>query len=177
MKATTLISIAGLSFGPIFAFTIPRGQPDGIFSVYIDANGTETHSRLAYASTTIPSTFSTISKRSRLAETYLANCWGRDLDHDATDTANADLDQQCNSGVSVGRMMSIYAKRGGVVAFACNRRSAEPQRCFAQGRDICSQRITNKCGRYVSGECWADPDVWGPGNPNYGYAEDTANFC
>lgn len=173
-----LISLAALLTGPALAFRVPQGQPDGVYSVHLDANGTEFHQWLADPSAPLPNTPPSISKRTpQLSESYLVNCWGRNLDHEATDAANADLDRQCSTGVLVSRGNSIYAKRGGVVAFACNRRADYTVRCEGWVRSMCSERITGRCGRYVSGECWADPQAWGPGNSNYGYAEENAGFC
>ena len=157
------------------AFTIPEGQPDGVYEVSI-VDGREIHTLAQTISTTDTGISSSRAFRRSVNTNILAKraavtCGGDGLDHNDTDFANNELDKQCLwEGPTAGRVearRSLYSIRGCTVAYVCNFSSSKnPYVCTPQIRRQRSAEITNWCGLYRSG--WANE-----GENSYGYE----NFC
>lgn len=166
---------------PILAFTIPKGQTDGVYQVsYVD--GQEIHTlvnqtdQTAQPSSSPGLTASAKFRAKRDAHPYIT-CGGDALDHGYTDKANAELDEQCGNGAWVNAGHDFYSIANCVVAYYCNFYITS-NTCSAADRRTASADITNKCGWYQSG--WArSSNDWG--GDSYGY-EDICkasgnNFC
>ncbi|KAL3958827.1 hypothetical protein ACCO45_006989 [Purpureocillium lilacinum] len=137
MRALTLLTLAALGR----AATVPRSVADGIYGVSLDARGQEVHTRLPdRGNLTSPQDLSTYDRREE------KHNLGRTVD---------DLNTYCTSPIPAGAggkkfdFMSVYSKRGNVVAFACK----DPKFQWAQatGNDLglVMHAIGARCGRYV----------------------------
>lgn len=103
-----------MHFTPIFllaagalAFSVPKGQPDGVYQVYTAPDGTETHTSLRglnddsiEARSAIPGKFSLASKRQVPGIDNNISCGGYNLPRGDTDAANGALDAQCGGGAN-----------------------------------------------------------------------------
>lgn len=153
-------------------FSIPEGQPYGAYSVYLDSNGTQVHTKLD----TTPSVAVRQSHGAKIRRDHppdaQVKCGDSLLDPADTDAANADLDGQCNgaAGTFVPGEHNFYAFSGGTVAFFCN--FDDDSRCDAVTRRGFSLAITGICGSYHAGEVKIkDKDI------SYGYDHASAKFC
>lgn len=174
MKLSLALLTALSSSLLVSGFTIPADQPDGVYEVSIDSNGEYVHTKVADPTDIAPENTvvqrSRITKRSGLDQIY---CFNQDvLNSGDTDAANANLDSQCGpNGHGVGSHLSVYAKRGGTVAYCCNNRS-QGNTCYASTRQQASRLITDKCGRYVPGAAYDSG-----AHLTYGYQGVNYNFC
>lgn len=95
----SLLNLA-LFAAPIFAFTIPDGQPDGLYGVSYDADGKEIHTLIQENLEIAPAAGYTSNSAkfltSKRDNSY--QCGGDALNQGDTDTANANIDQQCGNG-------------------------------------------------------------------------------
>jgi hypothetical protein len=88
------------------AFTVPQGQPDGVYEVYTAPDGTETHTFLRGLNDTVearndvPGKFSLANKRQVSGVVNDIGCGGYTLPSGDTDAANNALDAQCGGGAS-----------------------------------------------------------------------------
>ena len=162
-------------------FTIPDGQPDGVYSVHIDANGTEIHTLLSLPdeinNASLPRSIVVNAKdvrKRQQADDFDVVCAGYDLGPGDTDTANALLDMQCGSGSIVKWGEDFYAISGCTVAYFCNFSDTFIIAvCSAYERGQADLAITNACGLYRAGWTDGDEDILADINYSYGYE----NFC
>lgn len=172
--------LAGLLLAsPIFAFTIPEGQASGLYSVSYDEDGKETHTlvRLSDPNEVIPTQGLTNSAKFKFEKRdFTYTCGGDALNPGDTDRANAELDQQCGAGNTVGANKDFYSIVGCTVAYYCNWQPA-PSACSYSRRQDISRGITDKCGLYQSG--WSN-NSWDDSG-SYGYEDFCKapgnNFC
>lgn len=156
-------------------FSIPEGQPYGVYSVHLDVNGTQVHTKLDTAPSVAASQPHGAKFRRGHRNTPEAEVQCSDygiLDAADTDAANAELDDQCNGadGVFVPKKHNFYAFSGGTVAFFCN--LGDDTRCDAVTRAGFSLAVTGICGSYRAG--WGtipEQDI------SYGYDHASAKFC
>ena len=153
MRALTLLTLAALGR----AATVPRSVADGIYGVSLDARGQEVHTRLPdRGNLTSPQDLSTYDRREerhnlgRTVDDLNTYCTCNvDLKVRDTDDAVIDLRFQLGPGGKKFDFMSVYSKRGNVVAFACK----DPKFQWAQatGNDLglVMHAIGARCGRYV----------------------------
>lgn len=160
MRLTSFV----LHLAPVLAFTIPKGQPDGVYEVsYVD--GQEIHSHVE------PNSMKALRAEGQTEDAQAkfkrggVVCGGDALNHGDTDKANGSLDAQCGNGARVGGRLSYYSIAGCTVAYYCNF-DVQPKYCYASSRQQASRDITGTCGAYKSG--WTNP-----GYDSYGYE----NFC
>lgn len=177
-------SLLAIIFVAASGFQIPEDSANGVYIVAIDAEGNEQHTLLdrPLEQTTPDDTSSASPQGPKLLSSddkTRTLCWmTKDLNHADLDSANHDLDQQCNAmnaEVPVGAIaagLSIYALHNGVVAYFCNY-NAGPDRCDSGTRAASSAMITESCGWYNSGE------VLTSGNIDHAYGSDisSARFC
>ncbi|KAJ7664628.1 hypothetical protein DFH06DRAFT_1295781 [Mycena polygramma] len=127
------LALLSLFVSAVVCFTVPASQPDGVYMVTYNADGTETHSLLSRTTSngTIPAAASHILTRS--ANAYNA------------------LGQQCGGGAEVLGGRDFYSIRGCTVAYFCNYRSI-PDTCFqSEWVAVIQNAITPKCGSYWAG--------------------------
>ncbi|KAI0394886.1 hypothetical protein F5Y17DRAFT_425916 [Xylariaceae sp. FL0594] len=159
-------------------FTIPEGQPDGVYAVSYDAHGVPVHHFVSG-----PVEESVISPYVsgggggkpflHARQTDARKCEGHDLDHSNTDAAVEALKRQCDPAGAVGGGLDFYSVAGNTVAYLCNYASTS----VACTRNLLTDSyaaITANCGLYRSG--WRD--LTG-GNYRYsiGYEPYGNKFC
>lgn len=101
MRFTTITNALLLASGAL-AFTVPAGQPNGVYSVYTADDGTEVHELIGAASDVDPASIkgyaSGIShakdRRQISGVTNTVGCGGYELDHTNADSAAWALDAQ-----------------------------------------------------------------------------------
>lgn len=170
MQIKSLLLVAA-AIVTVLGFTIPEGQPEGVYSVQSKENRTDLHTRIAEPYT------GPITKRAF----YFLNFEPDDaritcghalnLDHTDTDAAGADIDRQCGSGALIVGGYNFYAIRGTTVSFVCNR-SWDNEYCDARTRDQFDRVITEYCGSYNAG--WVTIPYTGI---TYGYDIASSEFC
>ncbi|EAQ85485.1 predicted protein [Chaetomium globosum CBS 148.51] len=158
--ATYLGALFGALFaGPAAGWTIPADQPDGVYRVSYDANGTVAH-------TLIAPPLSPEEKRSLLS----APKPGRSLPSRIT---GRQLSNQCNPG-GIARGYDFYSIAGTTVAYVCNFGSTS-WTCTVNDLTNDYAHITAICGWYQSG--WRIR--WPATNrgAQIGYEPSWENFC
>ncbi|KAL1902914.1 hypothetical protein Sste5346_000826 [Sporothrix stenoceras] len=162
------------------AFTVPHGQPDGVYQVVIHPDGTEEHLLIdTIDNASINTRNEQIEARENLAEVpNYVGCYGTagPLSIPDTDAANNALDAQCSHFNDLEPKTSFYSKSGCVVAYFCNWDAG--WRCYPGTRQDWSRRITAQCGNYIGG--WAEYDDWDNIHYSYGYqdfCQGGNNFC
>lgn len=176
--------LAGLLLAsPIFAFTIPEGQAEGVYSVSYDEHGNETHTLVQpgdpneVVPTQSLSNPNSAKFKFEKRDDFTYTCGGDALNHQDTDDANRALDNQCGAGTNVvGGGMDFYSIVGCTVSYYCNFAWTSSVCSYSRRQDI-SGGITQACGWYMSG--------WSNQNPNdsgsYGYEDFCKapgnNFC
>ncbi|KAK7424542.1 hypothetical protein QQX98_000507 [Neonectria punicea] len=138
-----------------YAFTLPGGLSDGVYTVDVDEHGTEIHKRLPdveVARDTVEETdeeTSNLEKRFPTTRQFWCGC-AFPLDHNNCDLATADLKNQVTPGKSVKN--NYYSIKGNVVAFICN-----PYTTYggyysdAEYLGLIFRDISAQCGQYISG--------------------------
>lgn len=118
----------------VAAFTIPDGQPDGVYSVDIDASGNEVHTFLhdLPKENEVPALDSRYVNRRQVAGTDVVGCGNYPLGHGNTDAAVNGVVAQCGNGASVGKGHNFYSLSGCVVAYFCN---------LSGGNVLCKLRV------------------------------------
>jgi hypothetical protein len=167
----------------IVAFTIPDGQPNGVYEAYIAADGTEVHELImdapgsGSAEGDIAIASATISS-AKFAKRDFVGCGGRPLNADDTNKANSMLDAQCGGGASVPGGRDFYSIWGCTVAWACN--FAGTTNCFASERNNAALQIIAVCWKnaaWLSGWYRYENSVR---NIEYGFGDvcgGERNFC
>lgn len=82
------------------AYTIPEGQADGTYEVYMAPDGTEVHTLVettVEARSPIPDKFAMVNKR---ANTNIIQCGGYALPPTDVNNANFAVDARCGGGAS-----------------------------------------------------------------------------
>ncbi|KAH8899131.1 hypothetical protein GQ53DRAFT_802489 [Thozetella sp. PMI_491] len=130
------------------AFTIPEGQPDGIFAVLPDQTGAlVNHVQLkSWPAMDTPVRLS--AKLQRQAPTVTCGT-NKGLDKTDYDAAKASLDKLCSAGGSLPAHQSLYEKHGNVVTFLCSNGAGGSPPPAAAGP--CTTPISAQCGNYNSG--------------------------
>ncbi|KAB5522823.1 hypothetical protein GE09DRAFT_493808 [Coniochaeta sp. 2T2.1] len=145
-------------------FTIPEGQPNGRYMVYIRDDGTEHHERLGDIDTSAPAVE---HKRTEdITNTtmgvydpnlYSTKCMPEEgsgeLDHKSCDMANRNIDDLCSGGFDIENGKYYYFVFDCVVAYFCHlkTKSSRTVTCSPEERGATSLFITDKCGRYKPG--------------------------
>ncbi|KAL9075703.1 MAG: hypothetical protein Q9161_001455 [Pseudevernia consocians] len=172
-------------------WTIPEGQPNGVYSVSVDSSGKATHTFIR--DLIAPDHIEAPSKERRalgnsaklnierdLNGPYSITCGGYEMDRGDCDGAVANLKNQCGGGASVGGNLDYYAIDNSVVAYFCNFNSGATNCYFFDAADA-YQLITGTCGLYQAG--WDSLTAYyapngGPNYVSYGYENLGGNdFC
>ena len=174
-------------------FIVPEDIEQGVYSVFVDENGVAHHTKLNGTSSAplIDSIKQDETATNKVAKRQLGEygppnikCSSQDLDHGWCDEAVADLRGQCGNWLGVKGDHHIYAVRGNIAAFFCNRDG--PEWATAGRLADCTSnwigdylaKITNYCGWYRGG--WTEPhDDWGVPPVSIGYHHVGADkvFC
>lgn len=167
-------------------FTVPAGQPDGVYAVSYDDNGTAIHTIIGEAVSQeelsqiitardpepeLKSPSRILGKRQSDA-TYCGSSF-QNLDHGDTDAAVEALKRQCNPGTVPGGL-DFYSIAGSVVAYVCNHGSVNWV-CTRNGLTNDFALITNTCGLYKAG--WRVRWTQGNQGAQTGYEVSHAKFC
>ncbi|KAH7371950.1 hypothetical protein BKA66DRAFT_572518 [Pyrenochaeta sp. MPI-SDFR-AT-0127] len=157
MRFSNLASLLALA-ASAQAWVIPEGSTDGSYSVTINENGVETHTKLAESDAEIlylnESDLSSDALQRRGRDQVWCGC-GFNMNPGNCDAAVADLKNQLSNLIPSGT--AFYSIRGDVVAFACNRGSSNwIMNGNAYGEQLV--HITNLCGRYIAGSRQAGED-------------------
>lgn len=166
---------------PDEGFTIPANEGDGVYSVYINENGTAVHELIAPALSakekreiaardpTVLSGVSRIEARQHEALT----CGGYGLDRWSTDWAVEGLNRQCNPG-AINGWRSFYAIEGSTVAYICNL-AGDGWVCKRDEVSADFAHITRFCGSYRAG--WKNKSWHANLAAQIGYEDKGARFC
>ncbi|EJT69571.1 hypothetical protein GGTG_13187 [Gaeumannomyces tritici R3-111a-1] len=178
---------------PDGGFTIPKGLPDGIYSVSVDEAGVAHHTTVSTLSSRSEGAapldvLGAVKRRRSGGATLQKRDWGfdcgggREMNHQATDTAVDLLRRECGGGKTVGVGTHLYGigNSGGhqVAAFFCLFDHNPSERaCYNSEAGLRYEAITQVCGWYREG--WTD---WYSGSTKeytYGYhlVDDNKNFC
>lgn len=175
--------------GALFAalaagWTIPADQPDGVYRVSYDANGTAAHTLIAPPLTPEEKRSLLLAPKparsppSRIAgrqsdATYCGSTSDAALHHQSTDNAVQALKNQCNPG-GIASGYDFYSIAGSTVAYVCNFGSTS-WTCTVNDLTNDYAHITNICGWYQSG--WRIR--WPATNrgAQIGYEPSWENFC
>lgn len=110
------------------AFTIPAGQPNGVYSVKTDNNGNEVHTFLHdLLENNLQARDNRHINRRQVSGTDLVGCGNYAMNHGDTDAAFNNIIAQCGGGTSVGKGLDFYSVSGCVVAYFCNLSSSNVQ--------------------------------------------------
>lgn len=172
-------------------WTIPEGQPNGVYSVSVDSSGKATHTFIR--DLIAPDHIEAPNKERRalgnsaklnierdLNGPYTITCGGYEMDQGDCDGAVANLKNQCGGGATVGGNLDYYAIDNSVVAYFCNFNSGATNCYFFDAADA-YQLITGSCGLYQAG--WDSLTAYyapngGPNYVSYGYENFGGNdFC
>ncbi|KAM0229911.1 hypothetical protein ACHAPO_009633 [Fusarium lateritium] len=141
-----------------YAYTLPAGLSDGVYTVDVDEDGTEIHKRLPdiEARAVIEEIdvkadegASRLEKRFPTTRQFWCGC-AFPLDHQNCDLAVADLKNQVTPGKSVKN--NYYSIKGNVVAFVCR-----PYTTYggyytdAEYLGLIFRDISSTCGQYIAG--------------------------
>ncbi|KAI3331635.1 hypothetical protein HD806DRAFT_529418 [Xylariaceae sp. AK1471] len=163
-------------------FTIPEGQPDGLYQVDYDSDGQAVHTLLR-GPITAAERINLLSMRDpEVGIEHLGSlvarqgnnlaCKGYDLDHQNTDNAVELLKNQCNPG-AVGTGRDFYSIAFSTVAYFCNL-SGIALVCTRDQLTGAFLQITETCGLYRAGSS----DRQENGNRYIiGYEDRSINFC
>ena len=144
----------------VVSFTVPKGQPDGVYTVFTNDRGEEVHIRLEPTkalpeeppASNLTDSAKFLAKRgddiSGGSNTNYCGNYG--LNRQDTDYAVGQLRNQCRGGGNVGKGKDFYSIRGCVVSYFCN---------FAGHADLCwesevsntARKISRVCGNYKAG--------------------------
>ncbi|KAF2111395.1 hypothetical protein BDV96DRAFT_602997 [Lophiotrema nucula] len=162
-------------------FTIPDGQPEGVYQVSYDANGNAIHTFLHGPINHTEST-SLDSKAIRAAsyggspllarQSEEVHCASYALPQQDTKDAIEGLKRQCDTGVIRGNL-NFYSWIGGTVVYLCNL-NATPTTCNRNDIDYSVNRIAGICTSYTSG--WNIRRRRGR-DVSIGYERTGSNFC
>jgi len=153
-------------------FTIPEGQPEGVYMVSYNDQDEPIHEFISSlevegGSSIAPDNSTEIDvileeekedmevKRSlyhRLhrRESDDRNCGGNDLDHN-TDTVVEALKRQCDPAGAIAGGKDFYSIIGSTVAYVCNFKFHKPLACWRDQLTASFTAITEACGSYRSG--------------------------
>ena len=174
MLSKSLFLLAG-SLAAIRAFTIPADQPDGIYAVLPDEDGSLTN-RVQLSSwpstdlTLVAPTGTASAKLARQAPSVVCGT-NKALNADDYAAATADLDKLCSGGASIPAHQSFYSKHGTLVTFLCSTGAGGAPPAGVAGSH-CSGLITDKCGKNNAG--WVTISQV---NVTYGVDLSTATLC
>ncbi|UNI23524.1 hypothetical protein JDV02_009343 [Purpureocillium takamizusanense] len=140
------------------AAIVPRNTADGIYAVTLDARGQEVHTRLP-DDAELPQdlNLSAYDKREETKNTpwksedlnTFCTC-GNGADKHDTDAAVQDLQSQLGQGKKFN-YLSVYSKRGDVVAFACKEAKLEFAETSAKDVELIMAEVRSACGAYTPG--------------------------
>ncbi|PVH84823.1 hypothetical protein DL98DRAFT_512221 [Cadophora sp. DSE1049] len=142
------------------AFTVPLGQPEGTYVVFVNETGQEEHVPIAnYGIEHIARVEALESRKpveefdaapSRIQKRFQTWCGcGQNMNHAATDAAVQDLKDHT---ALIGPGASAYNYKGtNTVAFVCNHCASGSARASVKNIADAAGAITNKCGWYVAG--------------------------
>lgn len=176
-----LLAILGLVVAALGSgFTIPEGQPDGVYEVHVE-DGVEVHNLIRAVGTNQPGLLgsplsaklrrSLLETRTNYMRTICANqatLNQRDCDGAVSDLATA----QCGSGNPVPSGRNFYAIRNCVVVYFCNFRS-HTQICGYDSVARPLEIITRTCGLYRPG--WVD--YWNDNEYSDYYSIGYEDYC
>ena len=157
-------------------WTVPKGQPDGIYSVTVDAAGISTHEFVkdldkTLVARTLGNSAKFNAKRDNTGSNNIG-CCGYALDPRDTDWVYNNICDQCGNGAYVNAGRDFYGISNNVVGYYCNYLSTTNQ-CFAsEVADALRNRVTSQCGSYNAGYDYV-PDRM----DQYGYEARDAAFC
>ena len=168
-----------LFIGAVAGFTIPQGQPDGVYAVSSDAKGVDVHTFLSAPvnsteALSISATAAKFPRRGLAArQTQEIGCQHYELNHVNTDEAVEALKRQCGPG-AINSGYNFYSISGSTVAYICNMGHTAVI-CESNGVGEVFGRITGVCGRYGAGweTRWADRNT----GATTGYEDRSAKFC
>ena len=160
------------------AWTVPEGQPNGVYSVFTDNSGVSIHTLIRL----ITDTNATTELTTRSAKFYPKRqglnpgsneigCGGYALSNSDNAAASGALEAQCGNGAFVRAGYDFYSIAGGSVIYFCNY-SGQTNQCFRSEAVDAFQRITAECGEGVAG--W---DQVPARNDQYGYERTGSKFC
>ncbi|KAH9208141.1 hypothetical protein DL95DRAFT_415032 [Leptodontidium sp. 2 PMI_412] len=135
------------------AFTVPKGQPNGVYQVFTEANGTETHTFLHPLPNSNEKRSDTLGNPHvrRQLPPVSVGCGGYQMNPTDTNNANNALDAQCGAGANVGKGLDFYSISGCVVSYFCNLGGSGTD-CFASERQqAATQYINPVCGGFWAG--------------------------
>ncbi|OBT84082.1 hypothetical protein VE02_07013 [Pseudogymnoascus sp. 03VT05] len=173
------------------AFTVPKGQPNGVYSVTYNPNGTEIHTFLSPPVAVNATTASDVPGILSLRSSVKARQYSTALTTSTTNAANAGLDAQCIGGVLVGAGKDFYSISSCTVAYFCN----FSYHIFSSGSIITSNPIGTRCYKsdrqksatIINGQCGGFFTGWnritssdGSYDGQYGWEElcgAGSNFC
>lgn len=150
------------------AWTIPVGQPNGVYSVTTDSSGLAEHTLIRL----IADTNATTKLTTRSAKFYPKRqnpgsnditCAGYALSNSDNGNAAGELEAQCGNGAFVDSGRDFYSIVGNSVVYYCNF-SGGTNNCYASEALDAFSRITSQCGLNNAG--W---DYVPARNDRYGY--------
>lgn len=200
MRSSIVVG-AFAAFNLAAALFMPSDQPDGVYGIRTNEDGTEEFVLISNAtmaenkaalleardsglSKDAPYSARDILARGLQHPTF-TKCAAskKELHHGDTDWVNSDLDRQCDVGAA-SRWTKVVAKRGCSVAYYCNFSTYvdhDSLTCTGHMRREYSKHITNACGWYKPG--WGRYNSgfpWGYVAYSYGYenlCDGGQNFC
>lgn len=175
----TLLNILTVTVSLTASFRFTPSMPDGVYSVYTAANGTEVHDLIVPDNSTTDASGNPISIPSQAralhalsARSIIACSCGVGLDHDDTDKAYSNIQKTVSKGKTVPSGGSLSSKKGSAVVFFCNYNSSDTT---ARKEEAISgaSAITGACGSYIAGTICLD------GHPHleYWYMGNGDDFC
>ena len=178
MQFTSSLLLALSAATVISAWEIPRGQPDGVYRVDANDDGTDSHTFLLPRTTaessrstsrSIHSSKAPISRIQRdLTFPETSVCQGYTLNQGDNDAAFAGLQSICNRNIVPATALGTYSISGDVVVYWCNypkqpcNDCTPGQSCSASDASISLQQyLSEACGSYVAGWTSWEQEAYG----------------
>ncbi|KAL1844773.1 hypothetical protein VTK73DRAFT_1821 [Phialemonium thermophilum] len=149
------------------AVLVPSGLSDGLYSIPFDANGTALGEPVPLASAL--SRFSRVRRQNAPAfpsnaPTKCGN--GGRININDFSTAKANLETECDAGVTYPQRTAVVFITGGAVAYFCNYDASG--RCWRQEVEDAMNRVVQSCGSGNGGEVYLQSYQRSYGGDNLG---------
>lgn len=117
------------------AFTIPAGQPDGVYSVHTGTDGQEVHTFMSDLPNEVsPRDDRYVNRRQISNMDNVVGCGNYPLNQNQVDAAANGLKSQCGAGAEVSKGRDFYSLSGCTVVYFCN---------LSQGGSTCMEYLFN----------------------------------
>lgn len=173
LKSMILFAIGAAAHS---GWKIPPGQPDGVYKVTENADGTFDQTLLpTYSSRSVPMVNSAKFARSLTSRQANIVCAGYAFSsHSSVDISFHNLQYQCDYYGPVGGNRDYYSISGDVVTYFCNFGGGSTTCSSGEAYNVLVGGVTGACGSYWAG--WGNP-INRPVSYGYESVSRDKEFC